>query len=339
MANEQQALIPSIGNYLNNANIRKFIEGMLKERTGSFITSLVSLQNLDKKLQGCDPNSLMMCGLKAASLGLPLDPNLGQAYPVPYENKQPDGTKLKEVQLQIGYKGFIQLAQKTSQYKKVILTDIRVGELVTNDPINDIYIFAPILYDEKRSKLPITHYYFSFELISGFKKEFLWTIGKIIAHAKRYSKAFGNGPWQTNQDEMCKKTMIRLHLPKWGPMSIELQQAVAADQAILKLDEATGQELPPDYPDNPVKNGVIETTGHVVDETETTIEDEDFKKFKEEKERQKATVAQAQAEPEKVDKAERTEKTEKPDKQEKTPKAKSAEGQQDVFDAIKEASK
>jgi recombination protein RecT len=277
MANE---LVPTIGNYLNGGNIRKFLETMLKERTGSFVTSLVSLQNLNKNLQGCDPNSLMMCGLKAASLGLPLDPNLGQAYPVPYNDRK---RGVKEAQFQLGYKGFIQLAQRTGQYKKIVLTDIRAGEVVKIDPIAETYEFCPVLDEDKRSKLPVVGYYFMFELQNGFKKEFYWQLSKILAHAKRYSKSFNDGPWQTNQDEMCKKTMIRLHLPKWGPMSIEMQEALKADQAVLKVDENTGEELPPEYTDSTTSEDVIETTGQVVEEDKTDSVDEEFKKFQEER--------------------------------------------------------
>jgi recombination protein RecT len=307
LMDENKALIPSIGNYLNAANTRKFVESMLKERTGSFITSLVSIQNLNKSLQGCDPNSLMMCGLKAASLGLPLDPNLGHAYPVPYNVSKKVGNewvKTKEAQFQLGYKGFIQLAQRTSQYKKIVLTDIRAGEVVKIDPIAEIYEFCPVLDEDKRSKLPVSHYYFMFELVNGFKKEFCWPIGKLLAHGKRYSKSFGDGPWQTNQDEMCKKTMIRLHLPKWGPMSIEMQEAIQADQAVLKVDETTGQELPPEYADN-TQSDVIEGD-YTVESSETVVDsaEEEFRKIQEQKK-----------------------------------SGKSAEGQQDVFDKVKEASK
>jgi recombination protein RecT len=279
MENEK-ALVPTIGNYLSSGNIRRFVETMLKERTGSFITSLVSLQNLNKNLQGCEPNSLMMCGLKAVSLGLPLDPNLGQAYPVPYNDKK---RGIKEAQFQMGYKGFIQLAQRTGQYKKIVLTDIRAGEVLKIDPIAEVYEFAPVLDEDKRSKLPVSHYYFMFELVNGFKKEFCWPISKILAHAKRYSKSFNDGPWQTNQDEMCKKTMIRLHLPKWGPMSIEMQEALNADQAVLKVDEATGQELPPEYADNSSQDGTIEAEYTVTEDKPADTAEEEFKKMKEQK--------------------------------------------------------
>jgi recombination protein RecT len=291
MANE--LTVTSIGNYLNNTNTRKFLETMLKDRVGSFITSLVSMQNLNKNLQGCEPNSLMMCGLKAASLNLPLDPNLGQAYPVPFKNKkQINGVweTVKEATFQIGYKGLIQLAMRTGQYKKIILTDIRAGEVVKIDPLTETYEFAPILDEAKRDASPVVGYYFAFELVNGFFKPFYSPIGKLLAHAKRYSKSFSDGPWQTNQDEMCRKTMIRLNLPKWGPMSIEMQEALQADQAVLRVDETTGQELPPEYIDSP--NGVVEGTvveGEVIPATE----DEEFAKFKAAKENKQPDVFEA----------------------------------------------
>lgn len=274
MANE---LVPTIGNYLNNGNIRKFLESMFKERTGSFITSLVSLQNLNKSLQGCEPNSLMMCGLKAASLSLPLDPNLGQAYPVPYNDRK---RGIKEAQFQIGYKGYVQLAMRTGRYKKIVVTDIRDGEVVTIDPITETYEFNPILDEAERLKKRIIGYYAMFELLDGFRKEIYWTIEKVIAHAKRYSKTFSDGPWQTNQDEMCKKTLIRQLIPKWGPMSVELQEAVKSDMAVLRIDETTGEELPPDYKDNP-QNDVIEAEYTVTSKAQEDLQQDVFEAIKE----------------------------------------------------------
>jgi recombination protein RecT len=277
MSNE---LVPTIGNYLNGGNIRKFLESMLRDRTGSFITSLVSLQNLNKNLQGCEPNSLMMCGLKAVGLGLPLDPNLGQAYPVPYNDRK---RGIKEATFQMGYKGYVQLAMRTGRYRKIVVTDIREGEAVIIDPITETYEFKPILDEIERAKKRIIGYYGMFELLDGFRKEIYWTAEKVIAHAKRYSKSYEDGPWKTNHEDMCKKTLIRQLLPKWGPMSVELHEAVKSDMAVLKVDENTGEELAPEYPDNP-QNDTIEADYTVTSKAQDDLQEDVFDRIKRETE-------------------------------------------------------
>jgi recombination protein RecT len=238
----------TIGTYLNNNGVKKFVEGMLKERAGSFIASLVSITNLDPRLKECTPQSLMMCGLKAASMNLPIDPNIGCAYPVPFRNRR-EGITV--AQFQMGYRGYVQLAMRTGQYKKIVVTDIREGEIVKADPINEDYQFNYILDEDQRDKAKIIAYYAMFELSNGFVKAILWPYQRLMNHAKKYSKSYNDGPWQTNQDEMCRKTMLRQLIPKWGPMSVEMQDAFRSDMSVVRYDIESGTELPPEYPDNP----------------------------------------------------------------------------------------
>jgi len=258
VAKKEQSQVTTIGNYLNNDKIKKFLESMLKERTGSFITSMVSLVNLNKNLQDCTPQSLTMCGLKAASMGLALDPNLGHAYPVPYKDNR---RGITEAQFQMGYKGYVQLAMRTGQYRKIVVTDIRYGELLKNDPITETYEFSPILDEVKREAAAIIGYYTMIELHNGYKKELYWPIDRIMTHAKRYSKGFNraDGSWSTNKHEMCCKTMLRQIIPKWGPMSIEMQQAFQADMGVIHYDEESNQEVI-EYIDNPSKDAEEEAT-------------------------------------------------------------------------------
>ena len=236
--------------YLNNNSVMKYLESVLKERSGSFVASMASIVSSDKRLQECTASSLMMCGLKAASMNLPIDPNLGYAYPVPYNSKNlPDG--VKEAQFQMGYKGYIQLAMRTGQYKKIVVTDIKAGEVKSIDPITETYEFVPIFDETTRDKLPIAGYYAKFELTNGFVKEIYWAIEKIMIHAKRYSKSFSrsDSQWQQNSDSMARKTVLRQLLSKWGPMSVEMQKAHEADMAVIKVDEDTLTESI-EYPDN-----------------------------------------------------------------------------------------
>lgn len=298
---ESTALVPTIGNYLNAGNVRKFLETMLKERTGSFITSLVSMQNLNKNLQGCEPNSLMMCGLKAVSLGLPLDPNLGFAYPVPYTTKKKVGEEwieVKEAQFQMGYKGIVQLAQRSEQYATINVIDIRAGELILWDELEEKLEWCKITPEEKRLQQPIIGYAGMFRLNNGFKKIVYWSKEQVLKHARRFSKTYNkesdrfasynkykkewiSSPWESDFDAMAKKTVLKDMVGKWGPVSVdrpELQEAMRADQAVIKLDEASGQEEIL-YLDNPI-NDIVE--GEIVsekyEEPETGTMEREFKK-------------------------------------------------------------
>jgi recombination protein RecT len=172
--------------------------------------------------------------LKAAALNLPIEPSLGLAYPVPYS-----GTAT----FMIGWKGYVQLAMRTGQYKKIVVTEVRVGEVVNIDHFTETYEFSPITDDVKRQKSAICGYYTMFELNNGYKKELYWPIEKILAHGKKYSKCFNFGAWKDHRDEMCRKTMIKQLIPKWGIMSVEMSEAYKADQAVVEYDPETGEEI------------------------------------------------------------------------------------------------
>lgn len=236
---KKQTALVTVASYLNNDTVKKYLESVLKERTGQFITSLVSMSNLTPGLSKCEPNSLMQCGLKAASLNLPLDNNLGFAYAIPYGNK---------ASFQMGWKGFVQLAQRTGQYKTINVITVKEGELKKWDSFNG-ELEIEIIEDVKREKLPAIGYAAVFRLINGFEKRVYWTKAEVLAHAKRFSKTFGNGPWQTDFDKMAMKTVLKDLISKYGPMSVELQEAIKFDQAVIKED-ADGNQYP-EYPDNP----------------------------------------------------------------------------------------
>jgi len=236
---KKQTALVTVASYLNNDKIKSYLESILKDRVGQFITSLVSMSNLTPGLSKCEPNSLMQCGLKAASLNLPLDNNLGFAYAIPYGNK---------ASFQMGWKGFVQLAQRTGQYKTVNVITVKEGELKKWDPFNG-ELEIEIIEDVKREKLPAIGYAAVFRLINGFEKRSYWTKTEVLAHAKRFSKTFGNGPWQTDFDKMAMKTVLKDLISKYGPMSVELQEAIKFDQAVIKED-ADGNQYP-EYPDNP----------------------------------------------------------------------------------------
>ena len=225
---------PTVAQFLGSVNVKKYIEGVLKERAGQFVTSLVSMANLTPGLRDCNPESLMYCGMKAASLNLPLDNNLGFAYAVPYG---------KEAQFQIGYRGFVQLGQRTGQYQSMNVINIHKGELISWDPFTEILELEINQDQVYKANLEVIGYAAVFTLINGFKKVSYWPIARVEAHAKRFSKAYNNGPWKTDFHAMARKTVLKEMLSKWGPLSTEMAEAVKFDQAVVKHDES-GTEYP-----------------------------------------------------------------------------------------------
>ena len=234
MSNQLQRQQPTMAQYLNRDSIRKYLDSVLQDRAGQLITSLVSMHKLVPNMANVEPESLLNCGLKAASMNLPLDNNLGFAYAVPYG---------KSATFQIGYKGLVQLAQRTGQYKSINVIDVRHGELEKWDLLTEELSLVLIDDVEKREKQPVIGYAAVFELVNGFRKVTYWSRARVEAHGKRFSKTYNNGPWKTDFDAMAKKTVLKDLLSKWGPLSTEMQQAIKFDQAVIRKDD-DGEEVP-----------------------------------------------------------------------------------------------
>ena len=217
-----------------------------------FISSVVSAVQTNPGLAECTNQSILSAALLGHSLNLPQSPQIGMFYFVPYEDKKKG---IKEAQFQLSYRGMLQLAMRSGQYKTIHVTDIKQGELSSYNPIEDEYEFAPEIDINKRIKLPTIGYYAFFELINGAKKGIYWSKEQMDAHAKKYSASYRNGYsnslWQSDFDAMAKKTMLRQLISKWGIMSVEMERAYVGDQAVIREDGT------PDYidniPDEPVK--------------------------------------------------------------------------------------
>jgi recombination protein RecT len=140
----------------------------------------------------------------------------------------------------------LQLAMRSGQYKSMNVTDIREGELIAYNPIEDTYEFKAETDFNKRNALPIIGYYAFFEMVNGFRKGIYWSKEQVDAHAKKYSATYrkGFGLWSTDFDSMAKKTMLRQLISKWGIMSVEMERAYEGDQAVIREDGT------PDYIDN-----------------------------------------------------------------------------------------
>lgn len=215
----------------------KFTE-MLGKKAQGFITSVLQIVAQNKLLAKADPHSVYHAAAVAATLDLPINNNLGFAYIVPYNSKQDDGTYKQVAQFQMGYKGFIQLAQRSGQFKTISATPIYQGQLVEQNPLTG-FIFD---FTEKKSDV-VVGYAAYFKLINGFEKTLFMTMDDLKKHGVKYSKTYGNkfGLWTTDFDAMATKTVMKLILSKFAPLSIEMQRAVITDQATI--NDAEGSDV------------------------------------------------------------------------------------------------
>ncbi len=246
----------SLQAYIRSGAVQQVIgESIGGDNAGNFTTSLLSVVNTNPVLQDCPPESVIKAAITAASMKLPIDPNLGLAYIIPYNNKvktkelvkKADGTEFERTierwqmtaQFQLGYKGFIQLAQRSGQFKRINSTDIREGEYKGIDRRSGEIDFDFIDDDTERNKKPIIGYLGYFRLLNGFEKELYMTVEELNGHAKKYSKNFakyGTGLWKDQFDVMAKKTVLKLLISKYGALSTSLQTALRADQASIDGD-------------------------------------------------------------------------------------------------------
>lgn len=231
-------------------DIKKRFFDMLGEKAPGFIVSVLNTVSNNKDLKEADGNSIIYAAATAATLDLPINQNLGFAYIIAYKGK--DGTK---AQFQMGYKGFIQLAQRSGQFKTINATDVREGEIKRRDRMTGEIEIEWIENDEERKKLPVVGYIGYFKLVTGFEKSMYMSVGDLQEHGLKYSQSYkskkdwvrDSSLWATDFDAMAIKTVIKLLLSKYAPLSIEMQKAVTTDQSIV--NDWDGQNL--EYVDNP----------------------------------------------------------------------------------------
>lgn len=216
--------------YMRQDAVNERINELLGSRAPQFITSLVAAAGANG-LNACEPSSVVSAALIAASMDLPINQNLGFAYLIPYKDRKNNVTIC---QFQMGYKGFIQLAQRSGFYKTINATDVREGELVSMNRLAGEPVFE-WLDDEKREKANVVGYIAYFKLLNGFEKSLYMSVDALTNHATKYSKnyaKFKSGMWAEDFDAMAKKTVIKLLLSKFGPLSTQLQEAIQHDQTI-----------------------------------------------------------------------------------------------------------
>jgi recombination protein RecT len=195
----------------------------------------MSVVNSSEKLKQADQTSIYMAAMMAASLDLPINSNLGFAYIIPFEQKYKDGngnwSKKTIAQFQIGYRGFIQLAQRSGVFHTISATPIYKGQLVSENPL----IGFEFDFKVKPNGTPIGYASY-FKLLNGFEKTLYMSSEELMSHGKRFSQTFKSdfGLWKDDFDAMCLKTVIKLLLSKFAPLSIEMQKAVISDQSHIK---------------------------------------------------------------------------------------------------------
>jgi len=244
---KEEKLVPVVDNFdslIHSVKIRKRFEDMLGKKSAGFISSVVSAVNLNPELKIADPMTVISAAAIAASLDLPINPNLGFAAIVPYKIKG----GISKAQFQMMAKGFVQLAMRSGQYLTLNYTQVYEGELVSQNRFTGDFHFD----SEKRKSDKVIGYVAYEKLINGFEKYFYMSVEEVMAHGKRYSKAYETGLWREvnlGNHAMPLKTVIKLLLSKWGVLSIEMQNAIKYDQAVISnIDE---NEPVPEYIDNP----------------------------------------------------------------------------------------
>lgn len=266
--------LPAIRKTITGAGMQAMIQQRIGEKAGVFTTSLLDLIGDNKDLQACDPNLVVKEAIKAAALDLAISRNLGFAYVIPYKE---NGTPVP--QFQVGYKGYIQLAIRTGQYKHLNTGAVYEGETVVADKIKGT---LEITGEPTSGK--VVGFFSYMELINGFQKAIFWTAEKMRNHAKKYSKGYASylsgrtkfkPIWETDFEGMGKKTMVLQLVPKYGPMSIEMANAMDSDrgdfkgfdndnQTMAEIDQNANQEYidisPGDTAPNeePVPDGITE---------------------------------------------------------------------------------
>lgn len=221
--NQQVQKPMTLANLLSGDKVKSRFNEILGAKAPAFISSVLSVANNNTLLKKAKPQTVLNAAVVAATLDLPINQNLGFAYIVPYKD---------EAQFQLGYKGLVQLAMRSGQYKTINVTEVYEGEITKVNRFTGDYEFGEKTSDK------VVGYMGYFKLVNGFEKYLYMTTEEAEKHGKKYSQTFkrGGGLWSTDFDAMAKKTCLKMLLSKFGILSIEMQRAQAFDQAVIKGD-------------------------------------------------------------------------------------------------------
>lgn len=245
--------------FFQQDSVKRKFEELLGKRSSAFMTSVLQIVNNNSYLQNASPQSVFNAACVAATLDLPINNNLGFAYIVPYG---------KDAQFQMGYRGFIQLAQRSGQFKTISASPIYEGQLIEENPLTGFEFDFRV--EKKGSPIGYAAY---FKLLNGFEKTLYMTTEELKQHGLRFSQTFkrGSGLWKDDFESMALKTVLKLLLSKFAPLSVDMQKAVITDQGVIENPET----LDVAYSDNqePEINHEIERAKAMIyDSKVTTIE-------------------------------------------------------------------
>lgn len=246
---EEERPMARFNKTIMSVKTKEYLQQVLGNKASSFVNNITAIVANDKKLQECTPMSCIYAGIKATALDLPLDPNLGFAYVIPFRNSKEGKT---EAQFQIGYRGFIQLAMRTGLFRTINVREVKEGEIVDEDFISGELKFKK-LPDDIRPAAKTVGFVAFFRLLNGFEKMNYMSVQEVEQHAKRYSQTYSSNKdyirsaskWTTDFDAMAKKTVLKLLLSKYAPLSVEMQNAINNDQLVFSENGSS------DYADNP----------------------------------------------------------------------------------------
>lgn len=258
--------LPQLKAALNAPSVKAKFEEMLGKRASQFMTSISSVVGNNALLQKADVNSIIMGAATAASMDLPLNANLGYAALVPFNSKEGCFA-----QLQVMTKGYVELFIRSGQCKSLICEIVRKGELVKKNKFTGEYVFD----ESKKESDEIIGVMSAFELVNGYKKVEYMTVQEVKEHAQKFSQAYRRNAaiWKDNWEEMMKKTCLKRLLVRWAPKSIEMQQMVTFDQAIIKGDINDMDNVQAVYADNP-NNKVEDAEAEEIKEPAETVDTE-----------------------------------------------------------------
>lgn len=227
--------IKQLSTFLQGPAIKTKFKDILGQRSNAFLSTVLTAINQGQNLAKCTPESVYQCALMAASLDLSVNPNLGQAYLIAYANNK---SGITECQFQIGYKGLIQLAQRSGQFKQIEASPIYEGELTDMNPLTG-YRFDFSKRGTKDQSKNVVGYAGYFSLLNGFEKVVYMSNQELKDHGLKFSKSFqkGYGLWKDDFHSMAFKTVIKLMLSKFAPLSTQMEKAILADQAVIRGED------------------------------------------------------------------------------------------------------
>ena len=236
--------VPALKSMLATQAIKKQIKSLLGERAGHFMMAIVQVVEGTPQLQESDPQSIINAAIASAVLNLPIEKNLGFAYIVPYRDKE----KGMIAQFQMGYKGYIQLALRSGEYKFINSIEVKEGELKGYNILTGELELEFIEDLDERMITKTIGYASYIEFNNGFRNTLFMTEAQVKNHAKKYSQAYQHdlskgykySNWSKNFEAMALKTVLKLNLSKYGALSVEVQKALQTDGLVIEDIEEDG---------------------------------------------------------------------------------------------------